>query len=429
MLKVAFHTLGCKVNQYETESMIGQFSRRNYTIVDFHDKADIYIINTCTVTHLSDRKSRQMLRKAKRTNPDALVAAVGCYAQISPEVIAEIKKVDLILGNIDKNKIVDIIEDQEQIKSRLHVYDIYELKEYEEMKIFEVHDKTRAFIKIQDGCNQYCSYCIIPYARGTVRSRDKDSIYEEVQGLATNGYKEIVLTGIHIASYGLDLNDLSLFELIEYIHDIKGIERIRLGSLEQHIIDESFMKLAPSLKKLCPHFHLSLQSGSDSVLKRMNRKYSTQEYYEKVEMIRLIFPKASITTDIIVGFPGETEEEFAQTVEFVNKVAFSDVHVFKFSIRKGTKAAVMENQIDEKIKHQRSEKLIELVHGLKNDYYEQFIGTYDEVLFETKHDSVWIGHNSHYLKVELKSDQNFMNQIVKVRLTKLSNDLMSAIIE
>ncbi len=429
MLKVAFHTLGCKVNQYDTESMIGQFSKRNYDIVDFHDKADIYIINTCTVTHLSDRKSRQMLRKAKRTNPDALVAAVGCYAQISPEIIAEIEEVDLILGNIDKNKIVDIIEDHEQIKSRLHVYDIYELKEYEEMKIFEVHDKTRAFIKIQDGCNQYCSYCIIPYARGTVRSRDKDSIYQEVEGLAANGYKEIVLTGIHIASYGLDLNDLRLFELIEYIHDIKGIERIRLGSLEQHIIDESFMRLAPRLKKLCPHFHLSLQSGSDSVLKRMNRKYSTDEFFEKVEMIRQIFPKASLTTDIIVGFPGETEDEFAKTVEFVNKVAFSDVHVFKFSIRKGTKAAVMDDQVDEKIKNDRSEMLIELVHGLKNDYYKQFIETYDDILFETNHGNSWIGHNSHYLKVELESDQNFMNQIVKVKLIRVSNDLMSAIIE
>ena len=365
MLKVAFHTLGCKVNQYETESMMGQFQNKGYDIVDFSEIADIYIINTCTVTHLSDRKSRQMLRKAKRTNPESLVVAVGCYAQIAPEAIKSIESLDLILGNIDKSKIVEIVEDREEIKHRLHIGNIYQIDEYEEMRVFDVHETTRAFIKIQDGCNQYCSYCIIPYARGKVRSRRKEHIYEEVAYLAQKGYQEIVLTGIHIGSYGTDLGDISLFELVRYLHDIEGIKRIRLGSLEQEIIDERFESIVPEITKLCPHFHLSLQSGSDGILKRMNRRYTAEEYAGRVRLIRKWYPEASITTDIIVGFPGETDQLFEETLSFVREMAFSDVHVFKYSKREGTRAAEMTDQIDETVKSERSIILIREVERLR----------------------------------------------------------------
>jgi len=424
MTKIAFFTLGCKVNQYETEVMLEQFENKNYDIVKNSDFADIYIINTCTVTHLSDKKSRQMIRKAKKLNENALVVAVGCYAQISPGVLSGMKEVDLILGNIDKNKIIDIIESHEKIKNRVLVYDIYHINEYEKMEIHDVMDRTRAFVKIQDGCNQYCSYCIIPYARGKIRSRDKESIYREIENLAKKGYKEIVFTGIHIASYGVDNNDIKLFELAEYVHNIKGIERIRIGSLEQNIIDDKFLNIAPKLDKLCKHFHLSLQSGSDSVLKRMNRNYTSDEYLDKINMIRKIFPKASITTDIIVGFPGETDDEFKETLEFVKTVKFSDVHVFKFSKREGTKAAVMQDQIEGMIKSERSEKLINLVNGFRFKFYQQFINEKIDVLFETKQGEFLIGHTNEYIKVKVKTDKELLNEICKVELIESKFDYM-----
>jgi threonylcarbamoyladenosine tRNA methylthiotransferase MtaB len=422
MLKVAFHTLGCKVNQYETESMMGQFQKKGYDIVDFHDTADIYVINTCTVTHLSDRKSRQMLRRAKRTNPEALVVAVGCYAQIAPEVLQSITEVDLILGNIDKNKVVEIVEDREEIKHRLHIGDIYKIEDYEEMRVYDVHETTRAFIKIQDGCNQYCSYCIIPYARGKVRSRHKEQIYEEVVYLAGKGYQEIVLTGIHIGSYGTDLEDISLFELVRYLHDIPGIKRIRLGSLEQEIINDLFEEIVPDIGKLCPHFHLSLQSGSDEILKKMNRKYSTTEYSDRVRRIRRWFPDASITTDIIVGFPGETDELFSETLEFVQSMAFSDVHVFKYSKREGTPAASMMDQIDERVKTERSIQLIKEVEKLRRKYFDKHIDEVHDILFENHHGTEWYGHATNYMKVTVESLEDLSNQILPIRLIDVKND-------
>lgn len=428
MTKIAFFTLGCKVNQYETEAMLEQFKNKNYEIVKNSDFADIYIINTCTVTHLSDKKSRQMIRRAKKLNENALVVAVGCYAQISPGALSEMKEVDLILGNINKNKIIDIIESHDKIKNRVLVYDIYEIDEYEKMEIHEVMEKTRAFVKIQDGCNQYCSYCIIPYARGKIRSRDKESIYREVENLAKKRYKEIVFTGIHIASYGVDNNDIGLFELAEYVHNIVGIKRIRIGSLEQKIIDDKFLTIAPKLDKLCKHFHLSLQSGSDTVLQRMNRNYTSDEYLDKINIIRKILPKASITTDIIVGFPGETEEEFKETMEFVKTVKFSDVHVFKFSKREGTKAAVMQDQIEAKIKSKRSEELINLVNGFRFEFYQQFINEKSDVLFETKEGEFFVGHTNEYIKVKVKTDEELLNEICKVELIESKFDHMIGIL-
>jgi threonylcarbamoyladenosine tRNA methylthiotransferase MtaB len=416
MLRAAFHTLGCKVNQYETEAMMGQFQHRGYEIVDFKDIADVYIINTCTVTHLSDRKSRQMLRKAKRNNPEALVVATGCYAQIDPDAVSEITEVDLIVGNIDKNRIVEIVEDMEIIKNRKYVFDIASVEKYEDMLVVDVHEKTRAFIKIQDGCNQFCSYCIIPYARGRVRSRAKESIRDEIQGLASKGYKEVVLTGIHIGSYGSDTGDLSLFELVKYIHDIKGIERIRLGSLEQNIIDQRFIEIVPELNKLCPHFHLSLQSGSDGVLRRMNRKYSASEYLEKTRYIRQLYPDASITTDIIVGFPEETDEEFEETLAFVKKVAFADVHVFKFSKRSGTPAATMDGQISDAIKQQRAERLGFVVDEMREAYSTKYLGETMTILFENHHANAWYGHATNYLKVIVETEKDLTNQILPVHL-------------
>ncbi len=424
MIKVAFHTLGCKVNQYETEAMIEQFIKNGYEIVGFKEHADIYIVNTCTVTSLSDKKSRQMIRRGKRINPDAFVVAVGCYAQIAPQELEKIEDIDIIIGNIDKNKIVEIIQEHPKLKDRLHVYDIYGLKAYEEMSVDNVYDKIRAFIKIQDGCNQYCSYCIIPYARGNIRSRDKDNIYREVKNLADKGYKEVVLTGIHIASYGKDINDIGLFDLIDYIHDIDGIERIRVGSLEQNIIDEKFIAIANDIPKLCPHFHLSLQSGSTTVLKRMNRKYTADEFKDKTKIIREIFPKASITTDIIVGFPGETEIEFQETLNFVNEIEFSDVHVFKYSKREGTKAAVMDNQVDESIKQKRSEILIRETEEIKSRYYKQFMNKEIKVLFEMKNDEFWIGHTSEYIKVKAKSENDLTNEIKIVNLVDIQDEYM-----
>ncbi|MCK5763243.1 MAG: MiaB/RimO family radical SAM methylthiotransferase, partial [Clostridiales bacterium] len=305
-----------------------------------------------------------------------------------------------------------------------HVYDIYGLKAYEEMSLNSVYDKIRAFIKIQDGCNQYCSYCIIPYARGNIRSRDKDNIYREVKNLADKGYKEVVLTGIHIASYGKDINDIGLFDLIDYIHDIDGIERIRVGSLEQNIIDEKFIEIANDIPKLCPHFHLSLQSGSTTVLKRMNRKYTADEYKNKTRIIREIFPEASITTDIIVGFPGETEIEFQETLNFVNEIKFSDVHVFKYSKREGTKAAVMDNQVDESIKQKRSEILIDITKKISRMYHERFLNKEIEVLFEMKNYEFWIGHTSEYIKVKAKSKNDLTNEIKIVNLVDIQDEYM-----
>jgi len=372
----AFLTLGCKVNSYETEAIRGMFEAAGYEIVDFKELADVYVVNTCTVTNIADRKSRQMLHQARKRNPEAIIAAVGCYVQAKEEELLNDSSVDLVIGNNRKSEIVRLVEKYISDKNSYNmVVDIDEEKEYEDLHIISTMERTRAFIKIQDGCNRFCSYCIIPYVRGRVRSRDEEDILAEINKLAGMGYKEFVLTGIHISSYGTDgkikkedNDDMPLAKLIKAISVIPGVERIRLGSLEPRIITEAFVKEMAGVKQFCPHFHLSLQSGSDSVLMRMNRKYTAEEYEEKVRLIRKYFDIPAFTTDVIVGFPGETEEEFKETLDFVQRIGFSHIHVFKYSKREGTIAAKMPNQIPEAIKQQRSNELISVakknVYGL-----------------------------------------------------------------
>lgn len=419
MKSVAFYTLGCKVNQYETDAMIDLFKKNGYEILDSDKKSDIYIINTCTVTNLSERKSRQFIRKSKRINKDSIIGVVGCYAQTSPDEILEIKEVDFIIGTKDRNNIVEICEKVLSENRRINaVEDIMDTYEFEEMSIEETHGKTRAFLKIQEGCNQYCSYCIIPYARGNIRSRKIENIYSEVISLAQNGFKEIVLTGIHIASYGKDLGETRLIDVLEKIHDIDGIERIRLGSIEPNLVTFDFIERIKRLHKVCDHFHLSLQSGSDTVLKRMNRKYTTKEFKQIVELIRNYMPDAGITTDIIVGFPGETHDEFKETYEFVKAINFSKVHVFKYSPRKGTPAAEFKNQVDGNIKNERSKTLIQLTDNLTKEFHEKFLDKSIEVLIEDDLDiesNMCHGYSSNYIRALVKSNTTLNGQIIKVK--------------
>lgn len=429
MNRVTFHTLGCKVNQYETEAMIELFKNKGYKIVNEEDFADIYVINTCTVTNMSDRKSRQFIRKAKKINPECLVAVVGCYSQVSPEEVENIEGVDVIIGTNNRNMIVELCEESKITGEKINkVIKSNQLKSFEEIKINTIESKTRAYLKVQDGCNQYCSYCIIPYARGPVKSREYNEVEKEVKKLAENGFKEIILTGIHIASYGKDLGDIDLKKLIYNLSFIDGIKRIRLSSVEPNIIDEEFMKISYNTNKVCDHFHLSLQSGSDTVLSRMNRKYSTKEYYDKVELIRKYFPNAGITTDVIVGFPGETDEEFKQTLDFVKKVGFSKIHVFKFSPRKGTKAYSMEGQIPSNVKEERSKILIELSDNMMSDFHKKLIGKKADVLFESKYkEDFYEGYTTNYVRVIKKSETDLVGQIERVTLKGISDDKMLAI--
>jgi threonylcarbamoyladenosine tRNA methylthiotransferase MtaB len=430
MTKVAFYTLGCKVNQYETEAMEELFKKRGYSIVSPDENADIYVINTCTVTNLGDRKSRQFIRRAKKINKDSIVAAVGCYSQIAPEEVEKIEGVDIVIGNIDKDKIVDLCEKAKTERKKINIVkNIRSYKEFENLNREEVNSKTRAYIKIQDGCNQYCSYCIIPYARGPIRSRKLDDIIIEARRLADSGFKEIILTGIHVASYGKDLGDVNLLDVISKVNEIEGIERIRLSSMEPTFIDEKFMQKAVEIKKLCDHFHLSLQSGSDTVLKRMNRKYTKNQYRDIVALIRKYMPKAGITTDIIVGFPGETEEEFNETCDFVNEIGFSRIHVFKYSPRNGTPASKMENQIHGSKKHERSEKLISLGDKLMDKFNSQFIGRTIEVLFEEEKDGYYEGYTTNYVRVKSLSKDNIQGNILPVKIINKENDFLIGKIE
>ena len=348
MKKVAFYTLGCKVNQYETEAMLELFEKEGYEKAETEDYADVYVINTCTVTHMSDRKSRQYIRRMKKKNPDAIIAVVGCYSQVSPEEILSIDEVNLVMGTNDRKKIVEEVKKIDASRKVSTVDDIMKVKAFEEIEINKTNGKTRAFMKIQDGCDRYCSYCIIPYARGRVRSRDLESIVKEVENLASNGYKEVVLTGIHVASYGKDIkdSDIKLLDVIKQINDIEGIERIRLSSVEPILFTDEFVEAVSTMDKVCPHYHLSLQSGCDETLKRMKRRYTTEEYKAIVDRLRAAIPNVSITTDVIVGFPGETNEEFDKTYEFLKDIELTHMHVFKYSPRKGTPAATMENQVD-----------------------------------------------------------------------------------
>lgn len=426
MKKVAFYTLGCKVNQYETEAMGELFEKAGYQVVDNEEAVDVYVINTCTVTSLGDRKSRQLIRRAKKDNPDSVIAVVGCYSQTAPEEVSNIEGVNIILGTNDRNRIVEYVEKFREANERIYaVEDIMQIREFEEMTIGEIKGKTRAFLKIQEGCNQYCTYCIIPYARGPIRSRKPEDIIKEVKRLANNGFKEVVLTGIHVASYGKDLNKGSLLDVLKAIHPIEGIERIRLSSIEPTLISEDFASEIAQLYKMCPHFHLSLQSGCDETLKRMNRKYTSAEYKEKVEILRRYLPDVSLTTDIMVGFPGETEEEFEKTYHFAKEIFFSQIHVFKYSPRKGTPAAKYEQQVPAEIKQQRSEQLMRLAAEDTRRYNEKFLNTQRDVLFEVasqEHKEYYEGLTDNYIRVLCKFNENPEGKIKPVLLTNTQGD-------
>lgn len=428
MKKAALHNLGCKVNAYETEAMQHLLEEAGYEIVPFTQKADVYVINTCSVTNMADRKSRQMLHKAKKNNPDSIVVAAGCYVQTSEKEVLNDLSVDIVIGNDRKHDLVRLLEEYSLDRVNDTVDDINDGKhDFEELFIDQTKEHTRAFIKVQDGCNQFCSYCIIPYARGRVRSRRFENVIAEVERLAANGFKEVVLTGIHLSSYGVDFEEATgLLELIQAVNAVKGIERIRLGSLEPKIVTEHFASELSKLDKICPHFHLSLQSGCDATLKRMNRKYTTKEYERGCELLRKYFVHPAITTDVIVGFPGETEEEFEQTEAYLEHIHFYEMHIFKYSKRKGTRAAVMPDQIDEQIKAARSEKLIALGHDMSKEFRKFYIGKNEEVLFEEKavigDKEYFVGYTKEYVKVAKKTDENLENQIVSGRISGMLTD-------
>lgn len=428
MKKAALHNLGCKVNAYETEAMQHLLEEAGYEIVPFTQKADVYVINTCSVTNMADRKSRQMLHKAKKNNPDSIVVAAGCYVQTSEKEVLNDLSVDIVIGNDRKHDLVRLLEEYSLDSVNDTVDDINDGKhDFEELFIDQTKEHTRAFIKVQDGCNQFCSYCIIPYARGRVRSRRFENVIAEVERLAANGFKEVVLTGIHLSSYGVDFEEATgLLELIQAVNAVKGIERIRLGSLEPKIVTEHFASELSKLDKICPHFHLSLQSGCDATLKRMNRKYTTKEYERGCELLRKYFVHPAITTDVIVGFPGETEEEFEQTEAYLEHIHFYEMHIFKYSKRKGTRAAVMPDQIDEQVKAARSEKLIALGHDMSKEFRKFYIGKNDEALFEEKavigDKEYFVGYTKEYVKVAKKTDENLENQIVSGRISGMLTD-------
>ena len=426
MKKAALHNLGCKVNAYETEAMQQQLEHAGYEIVPFTEKADVYVINTCSVTNMADRKSRQMLHRAKKKNPEAVIVAAGCYVQTKEEEAEADDSIDILIGNNQKGQLVSLLELYFEDQKQSHIAAVadinHEEQVFEELVMSKPSEHTRAFIKVQDGCNQFCSYCIIPYARGRVRSRALDQVIQEVRKLSSNGYREVVLTGIHLSSYGVDCGD-NLLHLIQEIHKIDGIERIRLGSLEPKIVTEDFVRELAGLSKVCPHFHLSLQSGCDDTLKRMNRHYTTEEYARCCELLRSAFDNPAITTDVIVGFPGETEEEFAVTEEYLQRIHFYEMHIFKYSKRAGTRAAVMPGQVPEPVKGERSDRLLALEAKLSGSYRESFLGKETELLLEepieingTKY---MLGHTRQYVKGVVPYAEGMKNRTVKGRFTKL----------
>ena len=415
---VSFYTLGCKVNQYESNAMAQEFKSKGYTVVHDEQDADIAIVNTCTVTNMSDRKSRQLLRRIKKLNPKTIVVAVGCYVQVAREKLEQIEEIDLVLGNNEKKDIVEHIETYLKENNKLNkVSDVMHQKQFIDFGAITYTEKTRAAIKIQDGCDRFCSYCIIPYARGRVRSRKPESIIEEVNKIVKQGIQEIVITGIHVASYGKDFdNNYKLIDLLEDLNKINNLKRIRLSSIEPIIMTDEFIKRLSKLEKICHHFHLSLQSGCDETLKRMNRRYTTQEFMEVVNRIRGTYDDVNLTTDIIVGFPGETDEEFEKTYEFLKEVKFYKMHVFKYSQREGTKAAVMPNQVDGNIKEERSQKLINLSNKNESEYNKQYIGKEVEVLFEEREENFYKGHTANYIMVKYKTDEDLENKIKTVKI-------------
>ncbi|MBR6524331.1 MAG: tRNA (N(6)-L-threonylcarbamoyladenosine(37)-C(2))-methylthiotransferase MtaB [Clostridia bacterium] len=417
MKKVAFYTLGCKVNQYETEAMREMFENNGYSVVDFEGGADIYVINTCSVTQVADRKSRRIINRAANLSPEATIVVTGCYSQVSSEEVSKLKNVDIVIGNDEKSRIIEIVEKAAGEKLA-EVGDIMQVAEFRPMFASANGDKTRALIKIEEGCNNFCSYCIIPYARGPVRSRSEEDIIKEATTLARAGYKEIVLTGIHITSYGTDRGGAELADLLIRLHEVEGIERIRLGSLELTPEMKRIAQRAKQLPKLCPHFHISLQSGSDTVLKRMNRRYTSQEYYEAAQKLKDAFPGAALTTDIMVGFPGETDREFEESLEFAKKVGFAKAHVFPYSPRKGTVAAKMANQVSEEIKKVRAEKMQMAADELEKDFCNNIVGSIQDVLFEREVlKGTYEGHAGNYMVVRVKSDANISGKIVKIIIT------------
>ena len=426
--RVAFLTLGCKTNQYETNGMMQKFIESGYEICDLQDKPDIYVVNTCTVTNIADRKSRQSLRRVKEKN-NTIVVAVGCYAQVAKEQLENMPEIDIVLGNKEKKDIVkyvdEFLEKRNENKPVIAVADISIQKEFDEYGCITYTERARTEIKIQDGCNNFCTYCLIPYARGRIRSRKKDNILEEVKIVANKGIKEIVLTGIHIASYGKDFEEeYKLIDLLEDLNKIKGIERIRLGSLEPTIITDEFVQRLSKLEKVCNHFHLSLQSGCNEALKRMNRKYTTEEFKQVTERIRKNFKDVNLTTDIIVGFPGETDEEFNLTYNFLKDIAFYKMHIFKYSKRDGTVAAKMPNQIDGNIAEERSKKLIELSEKNMESYNEKYFGKEVEVLFEEKQGEYWVGHTRNYIIVKIKSNDLLENVVKNVKIIEINKDIL-----
>lgn len=428
MRKAALHNLGCKVNAYETEAMQQLLEEAGYEIVPFQEKADVYVINTCSVTNIADRKSRQMLHRAKKMNPAAVVVAAGCYVQAAGEELKKDAAIDVIIGNNRKKDLVPLLDEYFAGKhvEEDSLIDIGKTREYEALHINKIADHTRAFIKIQDGCNQFCSYCIIPYTRGRVRSRKPEEIMEEIKGLVDKGYREVVLTGIHLSSYGLDLDGITLLDLMVKIDKIQGLERLRLGSLEPRIVTEEFTRTLAGLRTICPHFHLSLQSGCDATLKRMNRRYTTEEYEKGCQILRKYFDRPAITTDVIVGFPQETEEEFAQTVEFLKRIHFYEMHVFKYSRRAGTRAADMPGQLTENQKGQRSDVLLKLDQEMSLEYRKSFLGEEKEVLMEEKividGTEYLVGHTREYVKAAIPWEEGKKGAMITGTMASMLND-------
>lgn len=428
MRKAALHNLGCKVNAYETEAMQQLLEEAGYEIVSFQEKADVYVINTCSVTNIADRKSRQMLHRAKKMNPDAVVVAAGCYVQAAGEELKKDAAIDVIIGNNRKKDLVPLLDEYFAGKhvEEDSLIDIGKTREYEALHINKIADHTRAFIKIQDGCNQFCSYCIIPYTRGRVRSRKPEEIMEEIKGLVDKGYREVVLTGIHLSSYGLDLDGITLLDLMVKIDKIQGLERLRLGSLEPRIVTEEFTRTLAGLRTICPHFHLSLQSGCDATLKRMNRRYTTEEYEKGCQILRKYFDRPAITTDVIVGFPQETEEEFAQTIEFLKRIHFYEMHVFKYSRRAGTRAADMPGQLTENQKGQRSDVLLKLDQEMSLEYRKSFLGEEKEVLMEEKividGTEYLVGHTREYVKAAIPWEEGKKGAMITGTMASMLND-------
>ena len=431
MKKAASFALGCKVNQYESEAIAELFAEKGYEIVGIDEEADVYVINTCTVTNFGDKKSRQLIRKVKRQNENAIVAVVGCYAQTAPKELMEIAGVNLVIGTKDRAQIVEMVEQYDRANGvENHVSDIMKERVFEPLSIQKLANRTRAYLKIQDGCSQYCSYCIIPYARGPIRSREPQEVVAEVKRLAENGFKEVVLTGIHVASYGKDRRDTSLLDILKQVHEVEGIERIRFSSIEPNVVTEEFAQTMAALPKVCDHFHLSLQSGCDKTLKEMNRKYDTEKYRQAAATLRKYLPKVALTTDIIVGFPGETEEDFRESYAFAEEIGFAKIHVFPYSPKRGTPAAARKDPLLNAVKSERSHTLIQLSDRMAADFLADAVGTDAEVLYERAvGEGIYEGHTTNYMKVHGRSEADLTNRIAKTHITRAEGEMLFGDVE